>query len=369
MITSKNALIVFGCLLLPIHGASQNGQGDKLKPPVPGLPTATLSAVAMNPDSIRRLVQLIKTTPPNDFRGLVVIKDSKLVVEEYFHTYWRETIGDIRSAGKGITAILLGIAIDKKLVNSTEQSIYDFFPSPKFVAPAKDGHQEIKIKHLLNMSSGLSADDNDPNAPGNTRNWLTEENWVNFAIALPMSFKPGEKYVYNDVCPMLVGAIIEEASGKKLAEFARENLFTPLGIREFYWYTAPGGRTGPMGNLYISALDFAKIGQLVLNRGHWQGKQIVSAAWIDRIANERVDISKEGPFAKEYGYFWFKTTIPMNRKNYDCLFASGNGGNLVFVVPSENLVVSLTSTAYGPGLGHPRARNIFQFVLGSISTK
>src|SRR5690606_17073996 len=101
------------------------------------------------------------SNPSKDFRGLVIIKDNKLVLEEYFNTFWRETIHDIRSAGKSVTALLLGIAIDKGLVKNTDQSIYDFFAGPKYTQPKTDGHRRIKIKHLLAMSSGLSADDED----------------------------------------------------------------------------------------------------------------------------------------------------------------------------------------------------------------
>lgn len=327
------------------------------------LPKAGLSSVGMRPDTIVRLINLIRSTPPRDFRALVVIKDNKLVVEEYFNTYWRETIHDIRSAGKGITALLLGIAIDKGLVKSTEQSIYDFFPGKKFEIPDA-AHKSIKIKHLLNMSSGLYVDDNDENAPGNTANWLLKDNWVNFATSVPMSFKPGEKYVYADICPMLIGAIIEQTSGKKLAEFAKQNLFEPLGIREFYWYTAPNGSTGPMGNLYLSAVDFAKIGQVVAGNGEWQENRIVSPSWIKEISAVNFDISNEDPFAQGYGAFWFKSTKKINGKLYECLFASGNGGNLLFVVPSENLIVSLLSSAYGGG--HKRSHNIFEAVLRAL---
>jgi CubicO group peptidase (beta-lactamase class C family) len=343
------------------------GQSNPLKQPISGLPRIDLTSVKMSQDTIAKLVQIINSNPPNDFRGLVVIKDNNLVVEEYFNTYWRETIHDIRSAGKSVTSLLLGIAIDKGLVKDVEQSIYDLLPSPKYTRPEKDGHQDIRIKHLLTMSSGLSADDNDDNSPGGTGNWLTKDNWVNFAISLPMIFNPGQKYVYNDVCPMLIGAIIEEKSGMKLSDFAKENLFKPLGIKEFYWYTAANGRTGPMGNLYISTLDFAKIGQLLINKGQWQGKQIVSSTWTSEISKKRFDISKDDPFANSYGYFWFVATKEVDGKKYDCVYASGNGGNLLFVVPSENLVVSLTSSAYGQGYGHYRSRNIFTYILKSLN--
>jgi CubicO group peptidase (beta-lactamase class C family) len=353
-------------LLISLSSHAQRRLVDPLEPEVPNLTRKDPTAAGLNPDTLSRLNRVINTTPPNDFRGLVVIKDNMLVVEDYFNTYWRETIHDIRSAGKGVTALLLGIAIDKGLVKSTEQRIYDFFPAPKFFQPANDGHREIKIKHLLAMSSGLNADDNDENSPGGTGNWLMADNWVNFTISLPMIFKPGQKYVYNDICPMLVGAIIEETSGMKLADFARENLFEPLGIREVYWYTAPNGRTGPMGNLYVTALDFAKIGLLVLNKGRWNGEMIVSPYWIDAIYKTRIDISKDDPFATSYGHFLFGTTKEVNGKKYECFYASGNGGNLLFVVPSENLVVSLISSAYGQGYGHRRSHNIFEIVLRSL---
>lgn len=337
---------------------------DKLRQPVPELPRTDLASVRMSRDTVAKLIQIINSTPPYDFRGLVVIKDNKLVVEEYFNTFWRETIHDFRSAGKSVTSLLLGIAIDKGLVKSTEQSIYDFFPSPKFAQPKTDGHRNIKIKHLLAMSSGLSADDDDDNSPGGTGNWLTEDRWVNFASSLPMIFESGQKFVYNDICPMLVGAIIKEASGKKLSDFAKENLFSPLGIREYYWYTAPNGSTVPMGNLYLSTLDFAKLGQLVINKGQWQGRNIISSKWINEMLTRQLRV--DDGVANGYGYFWWHTTKSINNRKYDCIYASGNGGNLLFIVPSENLVVCLTSSAYGQGYGHRRSRNIFEYVLKSL---
>jgi CubicO group peptidase (beta-lactamase class C family) len=359
---------IFTFLIVAFAGYSSWSQvNDPLKRPVPGLPATSPATVGMNSDSISRMIELVRTTPPADFRGLVVIKDGKLVVEEYFNTYWRETIHDIRSAGKGVTAILLGIAIDKGLVKSVDQLVLDFFPADRKNSDVQARFKDIRLKHLLTMTSGLDANDDAPNSPGQTQNWLTKEDWVSFAMSLPIVSPPGETYVYTDVCPMLIGAIIEKTSGETLAKFAQDNLFTPLGIRDFYWYT-PNGHTGPMGNLYISTLDFAKIGQLVLQKGHWQGKQIVSATWMNELSIPRLDIS-ENPFAKSYGYFWFFTSKQANNREYQCLFASGNGGNLVFVVPSEKLVVSLTSSAYGPGVGHFRSHNIFTFVLKSLVIK
>lgn len=349
--------IGFACMTLMAH--TQNDPTLKeLKRPLADLPLAQATAVGINPDSVQHLVSLIRMTPPSDFRGLVVLKDRKLVVEEYFNTYWRETIHDIRSAGKSVTALLLGIALDKGLIKSEQQSLSEFFPQVKGLKA------HIQIKHLLMMSSGLAADDADPNSPGNSSKWLTEPDWVGFALSLPTAFKPGEKFVYNDVCPMLTGAIIEQVSGRKLADFAKDYLFTPLGIREFYWYTGVSRRTGPMGNLYLSTLDLAKLGQLVLNKGSWHGQQLISSGWISRMGQKQFELT-DG-YAQGYGYYWYRSSVSIGRTTYDYLFASGNGGNLLFVVPQAQLVVSLTSSAYGQGYGHQRSHNIFELILKAL---
>jgi len=181
--------------------------------------------------------------------------------------------------------------------------VFDFFPDLK----TKE-NENITIKHLLMMSSGLDADTFDPTSEGFSLNWIAKENWVEHVSQLSLKFKSGEKWVYNDACAMLIGAIIEEKSGQKLADFAKEHLFDPLAIKEFYWYTGKGGRTGAMGNLYISTLDFAKIGTLMLNQGLWDGKRIVSSNWVNEITVPRISIEGIVPNAENYGYFWYMSS-------------------------------------------------------------
>jgi CubicO group peptidase (beta-lactamase class C family) len=321
---------------------------------------------ALDPAAVKEMLELIRTTPPNDFRGLVVMKDGKVVLEEYFNTYWRDTVHDIRSAGKSVTAVLLGIAIDKGLVRSVDQSIREFLPAPRGLQARDDEYARITIANLLTMSSGLDADDGDERSPGNAEKWMARDDWSQFALTLPFRAEPGTKWVYSDVCPMLIGAIIEKQSGMKLSEFARRNLFEPLGIHEWYWYTGKGGSTGAAGNLYISTLDFAKLGQLVLDGGRWQGRQLVSENWVREMQRKRFDISGTNPFSSGYGYFWWLGEKKVGERVYSFSFASGNGGNVLFVVPAEHLVVSLTSSAYGQGYGHQRSHNILALVLRTL---
>lgn len=354
------------CISLMAHG--QTDLSTKLKKPLPEIPTIELAEAGFNPDSINNLIQMIDSVPPEDFRGMVVIKDGKLVIEEYFNTYWRETIHDIRSAGKSITALLLGIAIDEGLVQGLEQSVIDFFPKEKYPTASED-YQKIKVKHLLDMSSGLDADTGDPNSPGHSVQWIANDQWIDYLLNIPLVSTPGEKWVYADINALLIGKIIEQASGKTLADFAKEKLFTPLNIREFYWYKNASGTTGAMGNLYLPTLDFAKIGLLVLNKGKWNGKEIVSEGWIGEISKRRVDISSNNPFADYYGLMWYKSERMINDVKYEYLFASGNGGNLLAVFPSQNMVICLTSSAYGQGYGHGRSNNIMKFILSSMKNE
>ena len=363
----KTILIFLFTLCLAITCVNcQSNADQRLKKSIPEIPTAELQDVGMNPDTIQKLVGLLRDNEIPDFRGMVVIKDGKLVVEEYFNTYWRETIHDIRSAGKSITALLMGIAIDKGLVKDVNQKVYDFFPDYKKRINPSEAHLNIRIKDILTMSSGLAADSDDAHSPGNDSDLISSDDWVNFALNLPMAFEPGSRWVYNDVCAMLSGAIIEQVSGMKLADFAKKHLFDPLGIREFYWYTGSGGRTGAMGNLYISTLDFAKIGLLVLNGGKWNDKQLISKKWTAEIAIERLKMRRNNPFFDAYGYFWYIAERELGGRTFRYHFASGNGGNYVYIVPDENMVIAFTSSAYGPGHGHFRSRNSFRIIMNSL---
>ncbi|MEO1259878.1 MAG: serine hydrolase [Bacteroidota bacterium] len=332
------------------------------------IPNGSLEEAGLNQDTIQHLMQLLNETKYRDFRGMVVIKDNKLVVEEYFNTFWRANILDIRSAGKSITALLLGIAIDQGLIKDVEQPVYDFFPKYKLNNPPTEAHLGIKIKHLLMMSSGMDADSDDSNSPGNAGQWMGGDDWVGYALNVPMKFESGTRWVYNDICAVLTGAIIQEVSGKKLSEFAEEHLFDPLGIEEYYWYTGPKELTGGAGNLYFSAYDFAKFGLLVLNKGKYNGEQIVSEKWIGKMTQKWIDMPADYT-ASHYGFFWYIAEIEINGKMCEYFFASGNGGNYIFVVPDHDLAVALTSSAYGPGHGHGRSRAIFRYILNSIIGK
>lgn len=320
----------------------------------------------LNTDSVEYLIGAIRETSRKDFRGLVVIKDDKIVIEEYFNTFWRNTILDIRSAGKSITALLLGVAIQEGLIENSDQDIYSLFAKNKGLSINED-YKKIKLRHLLDMSSGLDADTNDSQTPGHAGKWMAKDDWKEYLLNVPLKSKPGKSWVYADINALLIGLAIEEASGMSLRDFAQQKLFAPLGIEQVYWYTNAANQTGAAGNLYLTTLDFAKLGLLVVNEGKWNGVQLMDSGYTKELTEHKnFDLSNEFPLADSYGLLWYKSTRTFAGKEIDYLFASGNGGNQLIVIPDKKMVIALTASAYGQGYAHGRSNAIMNVILNAL---
>jgi len=330
--------------------------------PILNLPEINPEIVGFNKDSLNALDDIIDNFEQRDYRGLIVIKDNKLAIEYYYNSFWRNHIHDIRSAGKSITALLLGVAIQEGYIKDLKQDVYSFFPKNKYPSINED-YKKVKLIHLLNMVSGLDADSDDSNTPGNAGHWLAKDEWLNYLLSIPLARKPKEKWIYADINAVLIGAIIEEQTGMSLRDFAKEKVFDPLEIKEFYWYTNASNQTGGAGNLYLSTLDFAKLGYLVSNKGKYGNKQIANSDFIHRLINESsTAIGKYNPLADGYGMLWYKSKRKFGSTEVEYLWASGNGGNHLVVVPEKNMVIAMTSGAYGNWYPHKRA----YYILGKI---
>nr|WP_293843369.1 serine hydrolase [uncultured Arsenicibacter sp.] len=326
------------------------------------LPAVSPEAAGFNKDSIRALTDTIAGFKQRDYRGLVVIKNNQLVIENYYNTFWRNHIHDIRSAGKSITALLLGVAIKEGLVQHVDQDVYSFFSKKKYPSMHED-YKQVKLIHLLNMMSGLDADSDNPKTPGSEGKWMAKDEWVSYLLSVPLAGKPGQKWVYADINAVLIGAIIEEKSGMSLRDFARQKVFAPLAINEFYWYANAANQTGAAGNLYLSTLDFAKLGLLVANKGKWGDKQLADYDYMNRLLSEHSKaIGDYNPLADGYGMLWYRTKRRFGQREVSYLWASGNGGNHLVVVPEENMIIAMTSGAYGNWYPHARA----YFILGKL---
>ncbi len=325
---------------------------------IPDLPPVSVEEAGFSQDSLDALDRYIDSHEQNDFRGLTIIKDHKVVIEYFYNNTERADIIDIRSAGKSLTALLLGIAIEDGLVKDIEQNVYSFFSKEKY-PQLNEELKEVKIKHLLSMSSGLDADSDDWKTPGNAGQWMDKNDWVSYILSIPLKRKPGESWVYADINSALIGAIIEETSGMSLNDYAKEKVFTPLGIKKYYWYTNPSNQTVASGTLYLSTLDFAKLGVLVANEGKWANQEIIPADYIQQVITSKTfEGQKSRTIWDAYGMLWYKRQATIRDEKVDYIWASGNGGNHLIVVPAEKLVIALTSTAYGYGYGQLRSYTI-----------
>lgn len=325
--------------------------------------TATISTGAsagLNLDAIDQLFSGLRKDEHGDLRGVRVVCDGNLVAEAYFNDGHPDLLHDIRSAGKSITALLAGIAIDKKLILNVQAPITGLLGSG-----LRPDMGAITLEHLLTMRSGFSADDEDPKSPGNENRMDQAASWLDFALSVPVREKPGQRYQYCSLNAFLAGACVENACHQPLDAFARQHLFSPLGIDRFAWRKGPQNRVAGQGNLRITLSAMSALGQMCLNNGREGASQVVSAQWIKRCMSSIVPISHADPFAESYGYMWYSKTHDVSGRPVRVSFASGNGGNKIYVVPELKTVVAVASAAYGRPYGQRRSQQILQGVLNA----
>ncbi|HYE75738.1 MAG TPA: serine hydrolase, partial [Blastocatellia bacterium] len=231
--------------------------------------------------------------------SFLVVRNGFLIAEAYFYPYDGKAPHDIASVTKPITTTLIGLAIAQGKIESVKQPMLSLFPKHK-VANVDERKGRVAIEHLLTMSSGLAckAQAGEPtlwemlSAPDNTQ----------FMLDLPMVAEPGSTYVYcSGGMHLLSGALLQK-TGMNAEAFARKHLFAPLGIREFIWPRDPQNVSHGFGNLHLLPRDMAKLGWLFLNRGQWEGNQIVSAQWVAEAT--RSHIKTGGAGTSDYGYGW-----------------------------------------------------------------
>ncbi|WP_291886140.1 serine hydrolase [Chryseobacterium sp.] len=235
--------------------------------------------------SIERIKALNQKIAENRFRditGIVIIKDEKLLLEEYFNGYKRDSLNDTRSVGKSFSSALMGMALQDGFIKSENQSLKEFYNIKQFnnYSSKKDS---VTIKSLLTMSSAFNGNDEDYESPGNEENMYPTDNWIKFVLDLPMTEnKIGENWSYFTAGVVLTGDILDKSIPNGLEYYADKKLFQPLGIKEYKWQFTPQHKPSLAGGLKMKALDFAKFGQLYKNNGTWNGKRILEKAWIKK---------------------------------------------------------------------------------------
>jgi CubicO group peptidase (beta-lactamase class C family) len=335
-----------------------------------------IAGVGAPPDSVRidraaltSLVTELRADERRDLNGVFVSIDGATALEEYFNGEGPDTLHDMRSAGKSITSLAVGIAIDRKLIRGVDVPLTTLLPEP--AAPDK---ARIKLEDVLTMRSGLDADDEVAESAGNEDKMDRAPDWLTFALRVPMKDTPGRTYTYSSVNAFLAGAVVERATGGPLDLFATKYLFEPLGITKTEWRRGPNNRTAGQGNLRMRLRDMARIGEMVLHEGEIGGngtgkgaRRVVSRAWIQRSLTGITPIAARDPYADAYGYMWYLKQHKVGARDVTVHFASGNGGNKIYIIPSHRMVVAITSSAYGRGYGQRRSQEILLRILAAAT--
>ncbi len=268
-------------------------------------------------------------------KSLVISKDGEIIKEQYWHTGGPGKPHDVRSVTKSVMSLLIGIAIDKGFITSAEETIGKYLK--QVVPDMKEQYSSVKIKHLLTMSGGFSG--NELAVPSEYIVWFNSANQVNYILNKPIVAQPGQTFRYNSGALHLLSVILSVATNMSTQEFAKQYLFGPLGIAQSYWEKDKQGYNNGGAGLNITPHDMIKIGQLILNRGEFNGNRIISKDWIDKTIQTNISTNNAQPYGPGYGFCWW--TGQNSKGNY--AFANGYGGQFIVVFPALNLVVTATN--------------------------
>ncbi len=265
--------------------------------------------------------------------ALLVSEGDKLVKEEYFNGKQKTDLLNVQSVTKSIVSLLIGLAIDKGFIKNEETFLYEYFPDePYFDTEQK---KSITIKHLLNHTSGIEWNGYLEHAA-----FLKSSEPFKYVLQKEMVDHPGEVYNYNSGGTHLLSLIISKSTGMSTLEFADENLFQPLGCAPVRWEKLNDGYYDGAGfGLSMQAQDLLKIGQLLLDKGKWNTTPLIPAHWISKTYDEGLKKgTKWGLRQSKHGYGWYSKT----KGDKQILYAMGYGGQFIFIIPSEDMVIVST---------------------------
>jgi CubicO group peptidase (beta-lactamase class C family) len=293
--------------------------------------TGDLEDHNIDPAIISEMVTRIVAGDFGFLHSLLIVRDGELVLEEYFYNHDRESPHRLASTTKSVSSLLIGIAVDKGFIEGVDQPIMSFFPG--YESSAASGWDKIRLVHILTMSAGLGWDKQDLDG------FYGCKDRFGTIFKQPPTGTPGEKFEYVSPNVDLLAGVIKHATGMHADRFAEKYLFEPLGIEAYEWdYGKWQGHPLMDGSLAFRSRDMAKIGQMVLDGGSWNGKQVVSEQWIAEATAAHAD--PEGP--EDYGYLWWRTSAPFEDRTVEGIFASGWGSQFIFILPEYDLVVVTT---------------------------
>jgi hypothetical protein len=324
------------------------------------LQTASIFEFVKDSTAFYNLMERIIKQKFGRLESFLIIKDQKLILEEYFYGYNTTQLHNIHSCTKSITSLLLGITLERHDKLNVDQPLFSFFPQYDSIKTA--AKEQITLKHVLTMTAGFAEeeDSDDPEPDDVIQNILNR----------PLESNPGENFRYDSECTNLLGGIINTLENKQADAFAENVLFNKLGISEYYW-EKENGVLHTHSDLHMKSRDVAKIGLLVLNNGFWNGEQIVPKEWIATSTKPYVAESEFFDYGYQWWYrsarnkSWWEIPVHGSKNEHDMFLALGYGGQYIMVIKDLNMVIVTTSSDYNEsnGMAHQKVPMVIEDVV------
>jgi CubicO group peptidase (beta-lactamase class C family) len=314
-------------------------------------------SVGLDSAQLCKLDKFIAQWKDANIHAVVVARGGKLVMERYYTgaderlgvpigtvAYGPDVKHDLRSISKSVTSMLVGIALGQGKFPELDTPVMDLFPEYASLRNADNGR--ITFRHLLTMTSGLKWDESLPyDNPANSELKMDDAaDPIRYVLEQPVIAPPGSVYNYNGGNTILLAAVLAKATGKRLDEYAKEQLFDPLGITDVEWVNLPStGQAYAPSGLRLRPRDAAKLGQLMIADGVWNYTQVLPPGWTGASMKPRVN----GEGLYYYGYQWWLGRTMRNEQSLHWAAGVGWGGQRLYAVPDLDLVVMINAGHYG----------------------
>ena len=297
----------------------------------PTLPRSTPEAQGVSSAAIRAFVQAADTAI-DAMHSFMLVRHGRVVAEGWWGPYDASTPHVLYSLSKSFTSTAVGLAIAEGKL-SVDDEVLKFFPDEAPAEPSAN-LRAMRVSDLLRMNTGHQTE---PALFGQVDSSMRSATWVKRFFAHPVPFKPGTHFLYNSPATYMLSAIVQKVTGQTVLDYLEPRLFVPLGIQKPTWVASPEGISAGAYGMSVRTEDIAKFGQLYLQKGMWNGKQIVPAAWVEEATTLQTSngSSPRSDWDQGYGYqFW------RSRHGYR---GDGAFGQYMLVLPQHDAVVAITS--------------------------
>jgi CubicO group peptidase (beta-lactamase class C family) len=327
------AALVAGLVCFAAYHASagsSDGQGAPETPwPTKSWEVSTPEQQGMDSASLARLIETVGTYKQD---SLTIIRHGKIVADAYYAPYVAGISHDLRSVTKSIVSTLTAIELQHGILDSTDHPIIDLFPD-KHILHVDEDKKAMTIQSLLDMTSGLEWKEKAYTPDETIMRMYRSPDRTEFVLSQPMSSAPGTKFYYNSGNPYVLSALITKKTGQSAFDFAKQELFGPLGIKSAKWGGVDGqGVTDGEAGLSLAPHDMARIGYLYLHNGMWDGKQIIAPSWVER--------AEEGSVPATFGFHYANLWWSLPEKG--AYMARGRHSQLILVLPKLDIVATMT---------------------------